>query len=169
MPLDNQLITEKLNHWLQEFVEVPNSALGEWAPCPYARQARINKKIEIKFSQAKDLLFDIVDNIDLLNNKDVIIFCFDHYEIATDSLAIIVDGINQALMKKDIVVLEDHPDSLEFVNNVKMNFGLCGLLLVQNLNKLNTASHQLKEKGYYHTWSKENLDYVVNWRPNEIR
>jgi hypothetical protein len=86
-----------------------------------------------------------------------------------ESLAIIVAGMNQALMKVNVVALEDHPDIKESINGVDMNFGLCGLLLVQNLDKLNTASRQLKEKGYYRTWSLDNLNDVVNWRNDEIR
>jgi hypothetical protein len=62
------------------------------------------------------------------------------------------------------VVLEDHPDSEEFINGAKMNFGECGLMILQQLSKLNTAADQLKQKGYYATWSDENLDQVVNWR-----
>ena len=167
--MNQELIKEKLLTWITEFVETPNPLLGQWAPCPYARSARLNNKIEIRFSHAKDLLFDVVNNIDLLKDKDVIIFCFDHTKIVPESLAIIVAGMNQALMKVNVVALEDHPDIKESINGVDMNFGLCGLLLVQNLDKLNTASRQLKEKGYYRTWSLDNLDDVVNWRNDEIR
>ena len=67
-------------------------------------------------------------------------------------------------MLKDYVVLEDHPESEEFINGVKMNFGACGLMILQRLSKLNTAADQLQKKGYYNTWSKENLADVVNWR-----
>jgi hypothetical protein len=45
-----------------------------------------------------------------------------------------------------------------------MNFGKCGLLLIQKLSKLNAASEQLKQKGYYDNWPAESLDYVVSWR-----
>ena len=45
-----------------------------------------------------------------------------------------------------------------------MNFGLCSLVLVQRLSKLNNASKVLKEKGYYDNWTQEDLDEVVTWR-----
>jgi hypothetical protein len=167
--VDQTFVKQQLIEWIKAFVETPNSLLGHWAPCPYARAARLNNKIEIKFSQARDLLFDVVNNIDLLKNKDVIIFCFDHNEILPESLTVMVAGMNQALMKVNVVALEDHPGIKESISGVDMNFGPCGLLLVQNLDKLNTASHQLKEKGYYKTWSMDNLDDVVNWRNDEIR
>jgi hypothetical protein len=37
-------------------------------------------------------------------------------------------------------------------------------LIVQKLDRLNTASAQLKEKGYYDYWNKEAIDSVVTWR-----
>jgi hypothetical protein len=45
-----------------------------------------------------------------------------------------------------------------------MNFGYCGLFILQRASKLRTASEQLKRAGYYDVWSQENLDEVVNWR-----
>jgi hypothetical protein len=49
-----------------------------------------------------------------------------------------------------------------------MNFGHCGLLVVQKLDKLNTASDQLRDKGYYNHWDQAAIDQVVSWRKNEI-
>jgi hypothetical protein len=68
------------------------------------------------------------------------------------------------LMPINYVILEDHPDSPEYINEVNMNFGECGLLVIQKLDKLNKASEQLKEKGYYDVWSQQDLDDVVSWR-----
>jgi hypothetical protein len=67
-------------------------------------------------------------------------------------------------MTHNYVILEDHPNDEEYVNGVKMNFGLAGLLVVQKLDKLNTASEQLKAKGYYDKWDQAALDQVVSWR-----
>jgi hypothetical protein len=68
------------------------------------------------------------------------------------------------LLLTNYVILEDHPDIPEYINGVCMNFGKCGLLLIQNLDKLNSASDQLRDKGYYSHWTCNNLDDVVNWR-----
>jgi hypothetical protein len=67
-------------------------------------------------------------------------------------------------MTKNYVILEDHPHSPEYVNGVHMNFGKCGLLIIQKLDKLNNATDQLREKGYYTHWSQKDLDSVVSWR-----
>ena len=158
------LIAEQLNQWLQEFVEQPNSGLRDWPPCPYARQALINNKISIKFCEVFEFMDVIRESLETLEEKDVVVICFNHNQIDPVSLQEYVVGVNKTLMPANYVILEDHPDSPEFVNGVKMNFGLCGLLILQKLDKLNTAADQLREKGYYDTWDQAALDSVVAWR-----
>ena len=157
-------ITEKLQKWMTEFVEVPNLKLGNWPPCPYARQARISNKVGILFSDIADIADTISKSLELLESKEVVVICFDHTLIEATELRQLVEGINKQLMLNNYVILEDHPDATEYVNGVHMNFGECGLLVIQRLDKLNKASEQLKEKGYYDVWSKSELDEVVTWR-----
>ena len=157
-------IVEKLINWMKDFVEVPNSLLGNWPPCPFARQARINNKISIKFCEVFEFMDVIRESLETLEEKDVVVICFNHNQIDPVSLQEYVVGVNKTLMPANYVILEDHPDSPEFVNGVKMNFGLCGLLILQKLDKLNTAADQLREKGYYDTWDQAALDSVVAWR-----
>lgn len=161
----NQIeIVEKLTKWMTEFVEAPNSKLGNWPPCPYARQARVNNKISIKFSTVEEFDEVVRESFETLEDKEVVVICFDHRTVNPDYLKNLVEDMNHVLMPMNYVILEDHPDSLEYVNGVNMNFGECGLLVLQKLDKLNKASEQLKEKGYYDTWSQEELDEVVTWR-----
>lgn len=162
--LDEQQITSDLIDWIKDFVEKPNPLLNNWAPCPYARQARITDKIAIIFVNHLKLASTVEKNLSLLEDKDVFIVCFDHTEISADEIGELVKTHNKLLMKKDVVILEDHPDAVETLNGVNMNFGKCGLLLVQRLSKLTTASEQLREKGYYDNWPKENYNDVVAWR-----
>jgi hypothetical protein len=153
-------IQEKLEQWLTNFVEQPNPLLNNWSPCPYARQARLSNQIKIVF----DSPLEIAQYVHELEQYEVVVLCFDHTKFSTSQIELFTKHINSILVWKDCVVLEDHPDNEELVNGVKMNFGECGLMILQRLSKLNTAADQLKNKGYYNTWSKENLDQVVNWR-----
>jgi hypothetical protein len=158
--MDEQAIRQQLEHWLTDFVEQPNPLLNNWPPCPYAKQARLSNKIHIVF----DNPLSIAEYVSLLNDYDVVVLCFDHVKFSSDQIELFSKHINSILLWQDYVVLEDHPDSEEFINGVQMNFGKCGLMILQRLSKLNTATTQLKNKGYYDTWSEENLDQVVNWR-----
>lgn len=158
--MDEIEIRQKLTSWLVDFVEKPNPLLNNWPPCPYARQARITNKVHIVF----DSPIDIAHYVSFLDEYDVVVLCFDHTKFSASQIELFTKHINSILIWKDFVVLEDHPDSIELINDVKMNFGKCGLLILQRLSKLNTAANQLREKGYYNSWSDENLDEVVNWR-----
>ena len=162
--MNREYIMLELTSWLVNFVEKPNPLLGDWAPCPYARQARINNLLQIVFADSNKLTDAVDQALPLLDTKDVVIICFDHNQIAADLVETLVGDFNRKLMPTDHVILEDHPDRIELLNGVSMNFGKCGLLLLQKLSKLTTASDQLKQKGYYDSWSAESLDYVVSWR-----
>jgi hypothetical protein len=158
--MNETLIRQRLQQWLVDFVEKPNPLLNNWPPCPYARQARLDNKIHIVF----DSPLRIADYVSHLDTNDVVVLCFDHAEFTATQIELFTKHINSILLFKDCVVLEDHPGTEELINGVKMNFGECGLMVLQRLTKLNAAAEQLQKKGYYDTWSKENLDDVVNWR-----
>jgi hypothetical protein len=160
----NDNIIIKLNKWLTDYIEVPNPKLGNWAPCPYARQARINNNISIKFADVAELTQAVQESIKELESKEVVVVCFDHTNINPVELQEYVEGMNKTLIAENYVILEDHPWTPEYINGVCMNFGHCGLLVIQKLDKLNKASAQLQEKGYYKHWTKEDLDSVVSWR-----
>ena len=162
--LDQNQITQDLITWMQEFVEKPNPALGNWAPCPYARKARIDNQIRIVFSEVDHLWQTVQDCLPGLDQQEVAVVCFDHTQIHHVLLETLVGKWNLGLMSQNYVILEDHPDNVETVNGVHMNFGKCGLLVLQKLDKLNRASDMLREKGYYDVWSPAELDQVVTWR-----
>lgn len=158
--MDPIRIQQELNTWLINFVEQPNPLLNNWPPCPYARQARLSNQILTVFDSP--LNYEIY--LPYIGEYEVVIICFDHNKFSASQIELYVKHNNSVLMWQDYVILEDHPDSEEIVNGVKMNFGLCGLLILQRLSNLNQASKQLQDKRYYDTWSEENLNDVVNWR-----
>jgi hypothetical protein len=162
-----QNLKEKLITWIEEFIETPHDNLDNWAPCPYARSARINNKIYINEQGNESMLYDIMDAIDLLETYEVVVVCYDHNKFTPNAFSKFVKFANDWFKRDNIVILEDHPGDPEYVNGVKMNFGYCALLLIQKLDKLTEASEQLKSKGYYNVWSKESLDSVVNWRTDK--
>ena len=67
-------------------------------------------------------------------------------------------------MKRDIVILEDHPDIVENVKHVSLNNGEYILFLAQSLSKLNHFSKLLESGPYYKNWSKTYLQSVKGFR-----
>ena len=152
-------IEQKLIEWMKEFVEQPNPKLGNWAPCPYARAARINNQITIQ--QGTNPLID-VESINW--KQEVYVFWYPTEQYTAQEFEQIARDLNDAYMSNNIVILEDHPELVETVNGVRMNFGQSALLIVQRLTELNSAADKLRDKGYYDHWSQKEIDGVVTWR-----
>ena len=158
--LDQSTVESALLKWMEEFVEVPHPSLGGWPPCPFARQARLSKNINIR--QGQDPFNDCVSLLDYDWSKEVVIFWYD--DMDPELFLDLVNRANSVLLEKDIVALDDHPEIEEIIADVKMNFGLCPIIVLQKNSKLNIAADQLKEKGYYHSWTQSDLDKIVTWR-----
>jgi hypothetical protein len=158
--MDQLQVTAKLLSWMEEFVEKPHPGLGDWPPCPYARQARLTNQIDIR--PGIDPLTDCLRMEHDDWSKEVVVFWYDY--IDPELFIDLVNRANSILLEKDIVALEDHPETEEIIAGVKMNFGLCPIVVLQKNSKLNQSADQLKEKGYYHSWSQSDLDKIVTWR-----
>ena len=162
---NSETIQDEITTWMKDFVEKPNPLLKNWAPCPYARQARIADKIKVYWSHQADIQNVISTSLMQLEDNDAVIIAFDHNLIEAQELADKVNAWNKNwLMPNDFVILEDHPDTEEYVNGVKMNFGKCGLIILQRLSELNHASDTLDQKGYYDVWGEDELKFVRDWR-----
>lgn len=150
--------------WLKDFVEVPHPNLGNWSPCPFARQARLNQSYKIQ--EGTTVIEDGLNLIDKWNNtKEVVIIWYKN--ISVDDLVNQTKELNHIIMPKNFVALEGHPDLNETINGVDLRFKLCPVVVFQQLDKLNAAADQLKSKGYYDHWDKESLDKIVNFRYNK--
>jgi len=145
-------------------VEVPHPGLGGWPPCPFARQARLNRTVQV--------LIGTDPYLDLRNRSrwgmgthEVVIYAYNPAEWPYLRFHTAVQDANtEFLLSQDILALEDHPDSVEDVNGVIMNQGQYALILVQSLSKLNTAANQMGAKGFYHTWPEEYLTELFEHR-----
>ena len=70
-------IESKLIDWMINFVEQPHPGLGNWPPCPYARQARINHQIKIVHSDHDRLIATVEQHLPDLQEKEVVVVCFE--------------------------------------------------------------------------------------------
>lgn len=151
-------------NWITGFVEKANPLLNGWAPCPYARQARVQGRIDIRIGQdpGNDLENITADDFAEL---DVIALIYDpaKWPLATFRSAWQATQ-NQVLEDRGIYVLEDHPEDIEQVLGVVMNQGNWALLFVQLRRKLEEAATQLAAKGYYDNWPGPYLDLLFHGR-----
>ena len=162
--LDLATVQADIESWIVDFVEVPHPALGGWAPCPYARKARLDRDFDVRLGLAP--IHDLVQiSRKGLENKSVVIFVYDPAEISYTELSYAVDVCNREfLLPNDLLALEDHPADPEVVNGVTMNNGTYALALVQSLSDLDQKAKSIAQKGFYDTWPEEYLTAVFQHR-----
>jgi len=161
--LDLEQVTHDIERWIENFVEVPHPALGGWAPCPYARKARLDRDFEVRLGV--DPYFDLKFIAQTGITKSVVIFVYESTAYSYKHFHAHLESANQEfLLGQDLLALEDHPDSAEIVNGVSMNQGTYALALVQSLSDLDKKAQSMARKGFYETWPEEYLTELFNHR-----
>ena len=162
--LNLETVQYNIEHWIETFVEVPHPALGGWAPCPYARKARLDRDYEVRLGLTP--MHDLIKiSKNGLGGKSVVVIAYDpklytHAEFSKE-----LDTANQHfLLPNNLLVLEDHPGDPEIVNGVSMNQGTYALALVQSLSDLNAKAKTMAAKGFYDTWPQEYLEALFQHR-----
>jgi hypothetical protein len=151
-----------IEQWIVDFVEKPTPLLNGWAPCPYARQARLSKKVEIRpgcYNPVDDL-----KNV-VMNEFDVVAYVYGRERWSADEFNQLVNTANLVyLSAQGLIALADHPDDVEMVNGVVMNQGTYAIVFVQDLGKLNHFAKILSSRGFYNGWDKEYLKVLFAGR-----
>jgi hypothetical protein len=151
--------------WMVNFVEKPNPLLNNWAPCPYARQARINGQVSVDVGTNPAVDLANIANTSWPDTKEVAVLIYDPVEWDLKKFRSAWQPAQDKLLAPlGLFVLEDHPEDTETVKGVSMNQGTWAILFVQRLLKLQEAASQLATKGYYNDWPEEYLKDLFHGR-----
>ena len=151
-----------IEQWIVDFVEKPNPLLNNWPPCPYARQARLSKKVDIRQG-----CYNPIDDLKhvVMKDFDVVAYVYGQERWPADEFNELVDIVNQAhLNSQGLIALADHPDDIETVNGVIMNQGQYAIVFVQDLAKLNHFARILGKKDFYNGWPEDYLTVLFAGR-----
>jgi len=162
--LDLEQVTHDIERWIENFVEVPHPALGGWAPCPYARKARLDRDFEVRLGLAP--MHDLIQiSRKGLGGKSVVIIAYNPSEHCYEEFSQDLDTANREfLLPNNLLALEDHPGDPEIVNGITMNHGTYALALVQSLSDLDEKAQLVAKKGFYATWPEEYLHVLFKHR-----
>lgn len=165
--ITNDNFKKDIESWLVNFVEVQNPKLNNWAPCPFAKEAREKEKITYTFVSQEhyfEFLKKEVLSFDSKENVHVIGTYPNSLEI--NDIKSFKDEMRQTLVERDVWVLFDHPHVTETVRNISFNNGKYVLAIIQSLSKLNDAAQKLMKMGYYEMMDKNYLELLKSSRPN---
>lgn len=161
--LDLERVQYDIERWMANFVEVPHPALGGWAPCPYARKARLDRDFEVRVGI--NPYFDLRVVAQQGITRSVIIFVYESTAYSYEHFHAQIESANtEFLLAQDLLALEDHPEAPELVNGVSMNQGTYALALVQSLSDLNQKAQVMARKGFYDTWPESYLSELFQHR-----
>ena len=161
-----QTPTEKIKTWISEFVTRPNPVFGNLPPCPFAQKAMIDDKVrflELDGVAGYPTLYQHILDTDF-DEVDVLCMIAEPDQFTATETERLAEDLNGYFMQRDIVVLEDHPEIAEHVQQVKLNNGEYILFLAQRLSKLNKFSKILEAGPYYRNWSSSYLESVKGFR-----
>lgn len=149
--------------WITNFVEQPHPALGGWPPCPFARRARLDQRVDIRAGGA-DPYFDLQKHTEM-GNWQVIVLVYDAGEFEASEFNQQIDLANSGfLVPRGMIALGDHPQDPETINGVSMNQGTYAMAFVQDLNELNRHAQQLANKKFYQDWPEPYLETLFQHR-----
>ncbi len=161
-----QTPTQKIKNWINKFITKPNPVFGDLPPCPFARKAIMDSKVEfVELPGTADwrTLYQLIWNFDF-EEKDVLCMIAEPDHFTADETMGIARELNDRFMPRDVVILEDHPEISEKVKHVTLNNGEYILFLAQGLSKLNRFAKILESGPYYKNWSKSYLESVKGFR-----
>jgi hypothetical protein len=162
--MDLDQVKHDIEQWIVNFVEVPHPSLGGWPPCPYARQARLEKTFDVRLGRHPFWNLSELSTVGM-GDMQVIIFAYDPTKWKHKEFAHHIDMANKHyLIPNDLIALEDHPEDSEIVNGVSMNQGTYAMILVQSLSDLNQKAKLMGRKGFYDKWPDEYLQALFHHR-----
>ena len=163
--------TQKIQHWISNFVTKPNPVFGNLPPCPFAQKAIVEDKVvfqEMTGVTDYATLYQMIWDFDF-EQKDVLIMILPSDHFTANETTTMAEELNSYFMRRDVVILEDHPEIKESVDKVQLNNGEYILFLAQSLSKLNHFSKVLEAGPYYKNWSSPYLESVKGFRERKIQ
>ncbi len=162
-------IEADIRKWSKDFLEIPNAKLNGLPPCPYAKQAWLDKKVTFSINTGLAGLVKAVEDFDL-HTFDIVVWAT---ELLPDMeyLDGFCDGINEALAiaNRDMHLMVFHPDydaeeaGLDFLveDDVTDTDLVYCMVFVQKLSLLDDASLSLEKSGYYQHFPEDTYNSLV--------
>ena len=150
--------SEAIEKWIMEFLSKPSKVFDDLPPCPYARKAWLDNKVEVK-----EIIVELEPVIEYYINNwpghlDVVLLLMDPTEFSSEYL----HNICEMYKNDKIVILDDHPDIVESVKDVRLNQGEYAILFLQCRDMLEKARDELRKTKYYDNYDKEYLKEVIS-------
>tara|TARA_R100000808_G_C2144813_1_gene152570 strand:+ start:1249 stop:1779 length:531 start_codon:yes stop_codon:yes gene_type:complete len=150
--------------WMEDFVEVKNKDFGGLPPCPYAKEARKNNKIDFVLfpnDRPDSEIEQYIYSMDF-DKYDAMLIIFEKDRWTAKETFKIARDLEVKAQRKGILLGEDHPEMVETVGSSKINNGKYIIFFLQNLKQVEDAAEKLRKTSYYNVWRKDNPYNIDN-------
>lgn len=158
------MFQQHIHNWIETFLSVPSETFNNLPPCPFAKQAMLENKIQcVEITPMEQISMHDYFIAELENfsyhwpkGKEIVIIGCNPEYITAEELSLAVEtSTARFLDQRGYVALEDHPDEEEKVKDVVLNNKQYAVIFLQDANKLNTARRALHSQNYYVNWDEE--------------
>ena len=137
---------QQIESWILNFLSKPNSVFNNLPPCPYAKQAWLDNKVEVIETDSKHLEQQICKILETFpDSKDLVMLVLDPSEVSYEQLKL----FSEQYKNDKFALLKDHPNECETVKDVVLNNGKYAIIFVQRREELTRARNELAGTGYY--------------------
>ena len=166
MKINRNNIKKEIRDWSKHALEVSSPDFNNLPPCPYAKAAWQEDKVEIVFKvDAEDYAELYLALVNWDDSKELIIIADTEYTEDPDKFHRFVDDLNEVIAEgavedKDFWIMGFHPedevnellDDGSFEGETETSYAL---YFVQRLSKLEKAAEKLRPLGYYEKYFEE--------------
>lgn len=162
---DEQKIIEEMLQYICNTLEQSHAAFGDLPICPFARQTRLNDKIQFfvypfDFNDIviDSLLTTTINQFSRTQTSDVLVIIHPIRE-ALDLLTFdrYLAQLNEHLQSSQLIAFGGHPQDLFNIGGVLTRQDPYINFVVQSASELKQATQQLLKTRYYDRWSATNL------------
>lgn len=163
-------IEDDLRDWSKHVLEVPSPHLKGLPPCPYAKKAWLDNKVEV-IETSNDLVIEAVRNAYKVVDDTLELVVIASYALPeADSLQKSIEALNILGAKQDIYFMCFHPDygaedaDLDFLYDTTWQSSIdqdyC-MVFVQRLSNVDDKSRVLENQGYYEAFPEDEYNLLV--------
>lgn len=162
-------VIKQMIRYMEDVLEKPHPIFGGLPICPFARRARLERKILYQvysfelaniLNTNSELMQRIIQFSQLKQYEALLVIHPDKQALTLDELQHFVDVLNEAIASTNLVAFGGHPQEPFNVQGVYTRREPYINFTVQTYEKVKVASDALLKTRYYHNWSQENLQQV---------
>ncbi len=157
-----------MTQYLQDVLEQPHPVFGGLPLCPFAKQARLQSKIDFQvqrfelddLASSSSLMLTIQQFAQTQQHDVLLVIHPDPPMITLDRFQHEIDCLNTHLQTLHLTAFGGHPADPFHIQGVRTRQDPYVNLAIQSIEKLRLASARLATTRYYENWTPEALKAV---------